>query len=160
MYHFFIPIDEFIFNFYLAQKGSRIMIKIIYLFIIALLLTPYFSYSRGIYASQFNKLVSCQSPFILDETLLIGLDEDITIDNDCALFTLTKTFTPSDSILISSNTNNKIIIAGNCNFGNIFFPGANLVFKGNAQLVIMPGVTVIMDNTTIICTENSSIQVL
>lgn len=116
------------------------------------------SLAVALYASQFNQTVVCGNPLILDTSSLLFLDQDIIIDQDCQLFELAGSFLSTDTLTIDSRSGFSIIIMTDCDFGNVFFQGHQIILKGNTQLVIIPGVSVRSDNTVIVCTQNARIR--
>jgi hypothetical protein len=112
----------------------------------------------AINASQFNQTVSCGNPLVLDSSSLLFLDEDIIINQDCQLFELANSFSSTDTLTITSLEGFSIIITVDSDFGNLFFQGHQIILQGNAQLVIMPGVSIMSEDSVIVCEENARIQ--
>lgn len=112
----------------------------------------------ALYASAFNQTISCGNPLILDTTSLLFLDQDIIINQDCQLFQLANTFSSTDTLTIKSLQGFAIIITVDCDFGNLFFQGHQIIFQGNARLVIMPGVSLMSEDSVIVCEDDARIE--
>ena len=118
----------------------------------------HFCHAIALYASEFNQTVSCGNPLVLDTTSLLFLDQDIVINQDCQLFQLANTFSSTDTLTIKSLQGFAIIITVDCDFGNLFFQGHQIIFQGNARLVIMPGVSLMSEDSVIVCEDDARIE--
>ncbi|HEV2916355.1 MAG TPA: hypothetical protein VGW78_01265 [Candidatus Babeliales bacterium] len=87
--------------------------------------------------------LSCTTPTVLDTTTTIVLDADVSITDTCALIVAGPCFgvTQTDSIIFTSDTGNKIVIADGGMWDPSTFNSQNkqIQFAGNATLAVNKG---------------------
>ena len=113
----------------------------------------------AIFASDFNRLFSCANPFVLRDTTTIFMDEDIVFTTECLPFVVSFEFAPENQLIFTSRINARIIVMEDVNFDikSLLPEGQQLIIKGNAQLIFLPGSRINLKNNQIICMEKGKI---
>jgi hypothetical protein len=96
-----------------------------------------------LYADLTSADLSCASPTVINTSTTIILDADVSITDICALIVAGPDFgtTQTDTVVFTSATGNKLVIANNGTWNPATFDSATkqIEFSGNAMLAVNDG---------------------